>query len=456
MKSVGKQLQEARLAKNWTPELAARETKIKIDRLRDLEADDYTHFSSPTYARGFVRTYARSLGLDEYKILRQLDNKLPDDDTSTIVTDSGIPYIPETSLPPRAAHKDYTALYVVLTLAMGILFISAFVIFEAYRVGELPHLFANSASSDAATNASETNAAPTTESEAPPQAIPVDQDDTNHAPKAEAVDPASLAAEVPVTPGANSAPSTASPTEASNDTSVHAVKALPVDPSDLTNTVPIAPVATADNSAAPTTTSVTSGTSPDGNTPRALPVDPSELAATAPVAPVAATNAAPQSSPAPTPPPPVASLSARGSNASPVAMPSAPIAPAVSAPDPPIAPPAPVPATAPIAPTTAIPQTTSPSPAPDPTADSDAGKRLILTASQDSFVRVTSLDTPDSDKPLYASVLHSGQSVGFDGHKFSINVGIPSAVDIKLDGVNYGPHSDQEAPETFTVESHLQ
>jgi hypothetical protein len=52
-------------------------------------------------------------------------------------------------------------------------------------------------------------------------------------------------------------------------------------------------------------------------------------------------------------------------------------------------------------------------------------------------------------------VLHSGQSVGFDGHKFSINVGVPSAVDIKLDGVNYGPHSDQIAPETFTVQSHL-
>src|SRR5271163_357222 len=82
MKTVGKQLQEARLAKNWTPELAARETKIKVDRLRDLEADDYTQFSSPTYARGFVRTYAKALGLDEYKILRQLDNKLPEDDSS--------------------------------------------------------------------------------------------------------------------------------------------------------------------------------------------------------------------------------------------------------------------------------------------------------------------------------------------------------------------------------------
>jgi hypothetical protein len=86
--------------------------------------------------------------------------------------------------------------------------------------------------------------------------------------------------------------------------------------------------------------------------------------------------------------------------------------------------------------------------------DSSAEKRLVLTASGDSFVRVTSEDGGDAEKVLYASVLHTGQSVGFDGHKFSINVGVPSAVDITLDGVNYGPHSDQEAPETFTVESH--
>jgi hypothetical protein len=110
------------------------------------------------------------------------------------------------------------------------------------------------------------------------------------------------------------------------------------------------------------------------------------------------------------------------------------------------------PATPPATTATTVPTTTPPPLAP-PT-DSGPGKSLILTASQDSFVRVTSLDTPDTDKPLYASVLHSGQSVAFDGRKFSINVGVPSAVDIKLDGVNYGPHSDHDAPETFTVESH--
>jgi len=89
--------------------------------------------------------------------------------------------------------------------------------------------------------------------------------------------------------------------------------------------------------------------------------------------------------------------------------------------------------------------------APQTAAGTD--KRLVLTASQDSFVRVTLIDASNAEKPLYASVLHSGESVGFDGHKFSINVGIPSAVNIKLDGMNQGPHSDQLTPQTFVLES---
>jgi hypothetical protein len=98
--------------------------------------------------------------------------------------------------------------------------------------------------------------------------------------------------------------------------------------------------------------------------------------------------------------------------------------------------------------------TDDPPPAPPAVTETSSGKPLVLTASRDSFVRVTSEDGAGPDKVLYASVIHTGQSVSFDGHKFSINVGIPAAVNITLDGVNYGPHSDQEAPETFTVESH--
>jgi hypothetical protein len=116
MKTVGKQLQEARLAKNWTPELAARETKIKVDRLRDLERTIIPiSRARPTPGDSSAPTRV-SLGLDEYKILRQLDNKLPDDDTANIVTETGVAYLPETAMPPRAAHRDYTGLYIVMAL----------------------------------------------------------------------------------------------------------------------------------------------------------------------------------------------------------------------------------------------------------------------------------------------------------------------------------------------------
>ncbi len=87
-------------------------------------------------------------------------------------------------------------------------------------------------------------------------------------------------------------------------------------------------------------------------------------------------------------------------------------------------------------------------------AEAQAKKRLVLTASRDSFIRVTALDAPRGQAVLYASVLRAGQSLAFGGHKFSVDVGVPSAVDIALDGVNYGPHSEGSSPETFTIESH--
>jgi cytoskeleton protein RodZ len=497
MKSVGKQLQEARLAKNWTPELAARETKIKVDRLHDLETDDYSHFTSPTYARGFVRTYARALGLDEYKILRQLDNKLPDDDSANIVTDTGVAYLPETAMPPRAAHRDYTGLYITMGLGAVVTLAIVFVLFEAYRVGELSHWFGSSQESVAAETTSGTNAAPaTSDTDAPMRARPIDSDtpppivDANaatNAPTATAVtaDTSSGTATDANTPGlvapralpvdpsllGASANTNAAPVQAARALPV----ALPVDPSELSNAAPTTPAPPpAQAVSSDTSNSPTQGATPVA--PRALPVDPSELtnaaAATSDPTTLVAVNtppaangtdatnvtdgvsAPPVATPAPssTTPLPSANPSARQSNTEPVMEPSMPaVEPSTdSAPVIPTAPVAPVAPTASDETTNAAPQAAAVT---DSSADTD--KRLVLTASQDSFVRVTDLDAPDAEKPLYAAVLHSGQSVGFDGRRFSINVGVPSAVDIKLDGVNYGPHSDQDAPETFTVQSHL-
>ena len=157
------------------------------------------------------------------------------------------------------------------------------------------------------------------------------------------------------------------------------------------------------------------------NAPRALPVDPAELAAD--------------------------EAKSAGTSANGAAPPAAPVA---------------APVALPVTTTNAegTPQVVTPvdlgTSATHAPADVHPGnKRLVLTASP-RFLRARSpLSIRPRGKPvLFASVLRAGQSLSFDGRKFSINVGIPSAVDIMLDGVNYGPHSDQPAPETFTVESH--
>ena len=64
VESVGRKLQQARLARKLEIEDVAEKTKIRPDRIIDLEADEYSHFPNLTYAKSFLAKYARFLGVD--------------------------------------------------------------------------------------------------------------------------------------------------------------------------------------------------------------------------------------------------------------------------------------------------------------------------------------------------------------------------------------------------------
>jgi cytoskeletal protein RodZ len=64
VESVGRKLQQARVARKLEIEDVAERTKIRPDRIIDLEADEYSHFPNLTYAKSFLAKYARFLGLD--------------------------------------------------------------------------------------------------------------------------------------------------------------------------------------------------------------------------------------------------------------------------------------------------------------------------------------------------------------------------------------------------------
>ena len=64
MESIGEILREARHNKRASLEDASRATRIKMDILEQLEADEFDKLAAPAYTKGFLKLYSEYLGLD--------------------------------------------------------------------------------------------------------------------------------------------------------------------------------------------------------------------------------------------------------------------------------------------------------------------------------------------------------------------------------------------------------
>lgn len=62
--SIGERLKSKRLELKLTVEKVSNELKIRPEFIKALEADDYTIFASDVYAKGFIKNYAKFLGLN--------------------------------------------------------------------------------------------------------------------------------------------------------------------------------------------------------------------------------------------------------------------------------------------------------------------------------------------------------------------------------------------------------
>jgi len=76
MPTVAEQLRLAREAQGLTVNQVAEITKIKGDHIRALEAGEYDCFVAPVYIRGFARTYAKMLKLDDAQLSSELEKEL--------------------------------------------------------------------------------------------------------------------------------------------------------------------------------------------------------------------------------------------------------------------------------------------------------------------------------------------------------------------------------------------
>src|SRR6188472_478473 len=88
IEGLGKKFQEARLARNLTLEEAARMTKIRPQRLAEIEGDDFSQFPSLAYAKGFLLIYGKFLDVDVAPYLDAFED-------SESVTVDGYSYLQE-------------------------------------------------------------------------------------------------------------------------------------------------------------------------------------------------------------------------------------------------------------------------------------------------------------------------------------------------------------------------
>jgi len=69
----GKRLQQARLKRKLSVEDAARATKLRPERILDLENDTYANFPNLAYAKSFLVIYAKYLGVDVSDFIETFD-----------------------------------------------------------------------------------------------------------------------------------------------------------------------------------------------------------------------------------------------------------------------------------------------------------------------------------------------------------------------------------------------
>jgi cytoskeletal protein RodZ len=168
MEPLGKKLQGARLAKNISLEEAARVTKIRPSRIREIEAEDFSSFSSLAYAKGFLLIYGKYLEVDVTPYLDAFE-------TSREVSVDGYSYLQEApGTPPLPAVRRKPPKRPALLpfiIAVGVLVLGLYLI---KLLLDIQRIAPRSPAPSVVATASPTPSASPTERIVAPRALPVE------------------------------------------------------------------------------------------------------------------------------------------------------------------------------------------------------------------------------------------------------------------------------------------
>ncbi len=119
--TVGQLLSRARQSKNWSLEEAAHLTKLRKDILSKLESDRYDLLPSHAYARGFIRIYARELGLNSLEMIKKFDGMVEMEEEVSEIRPETLEMLPETIHRGRFQIQQAGLLVIAITVGAGLL-----------------------------------------------------------------------------------------------------------------------------------------------------------------------------------------------------------------------------------------------------------------------------------------------------------------------------------------------
>lgn len=122
----GRALSEARTAKGLAVAEVAAQLRLSASQVTALEADDYDRLPGPVFVRGFIRNYARLLGLDPEKLADSVE--LPH---AAIPASAAIPISRDIPFPARKSAN-----WLLYAAGLAVL-IAAVAIYELYYAA--PH-----------------------------------------------------------------------------------------------------------------------------------------------------------------------------------------------------------------------------------------------------------------------------------------------------------------------------
>lgn len=125
--SVGRVLQQARIAAGLTVDDVSSVTRVRIAIVHAIEADDFTPCGGDVYARGHIRTLARAVHIDPAPLLARYD----DDHGGRPAPTPAAPLFEAERIRPERRGPNWTAAMVAAIVA-----VVGFVGFTAFKGGD--------------------------------------------------------------------------------------------------------------------------------------------------------------------------------------------------------------------------------------------------------------------------------------------------------------------------------